>query len=332
MINDPVLLIIDAYNLFIKNYIVVPSLTPNGEMVGGVKGFLKSLQSFLFEFKVEKVLVVWDGVGGSKKRRESYKGYKEGRKPLQLNKNLIQEHLTQDELFQNRKFQFIRTIEYLNQLPVIQLMIDKVEADDVVSFICLMEEHKGLKKVIISADKDFYQLCSDEVSLYRTTQKEHVNGADVLSLFNISPMNFALARSVCGDASDNIKGVERAGLATLAKRFPLLAEETSKTIDELIQYAYEQIESGSKIKLYKNVLENKQLIEENYKITQLYSPSISVQNTDKIRNTINNFIPTFLKTEITKMMIKDGFLDVNWERMFEVSRGLVFKHKTNSLS
>ena len=65
-------------------------------------------------------------------------------------------------------------IEYLNELPVIQLRFDEVEADDVIAYATQMEQFGGWEKVIVSSDKDFLQLCDGETVLFRPIQKKIV--------------------------------------------------------------------------------------------------------------------------------------------------------------
>ena len=60
------ILIIDAMNLFIRNYVMDPSLSASGTPIGGTKGFLKSLQKLTREMKPDMIISVWDGGGGSK--------------------------------------------------------------------------------------------------------------------------------------------------------------------------------------------------------------------------------------------------------------------------
>ena len=55
----------------------------------------------------------------------------------------------------------------------------------------------------------------------------------------IHPTNMALARAIAGDASDNLKGVRGAGLATIAKRLPFLKESRTASIDDVIKYCNE---------------------------------------------------------------------------------------------
>ena len=86
--NKNRVLVIDALNMYFRSYIVDPSLSTNGQPIGGVKGFLKILQKLVRETKPDEVVVVWDGPGGSRKRKTMNKNYKEGRKPIRLNRGI----------------------------------------------------------------------------------------------------------------------------------------------------------------------------------------------------------------------------------------------------
>ena len=105
-------------------------------------GFLKILQKLCREVKPDKVVICWDGKGGSRKRKLVNKNYKEGRKPLRLNRDI--RTLTAEEELQNKIWQQMRLMEYLNNFPVTQLVFDEVEADDVISFVAQMPDFKGM--------------------------------------------------------------------------------------------------------------------------------------------------------------------------------------------
>ena len=79
-------LIFDALNAYLRAYIVDPSLSSNGQPIGGIKGFIKILQKHVREANPDEIVVCWDGPNGSAKRKIMDKGYKEGRKPLRLNR------------------------------------------------------------------------------------------------------------------------------------------------------------------------------------------------------------------------------------------------------
>ena len=92
------LLIIDALNAYRRANIVDPSLSTNGQPIGGLKGFIKILQKLVRDTNPDQIVVVWDGPNGSKKRKSMDKNYKEGRKPIRLNRAF--HNLTEDEELQ----------------------------------------------------------------------------------------------------------------------------------------------------------------------------------------------------------------------------------------
>jgi DNA polymerase-1 len=224
MTNKRVLLI-DALNLFMRNYIVDPSLSTNGQPIGGTKGFIKSLQSVCRTINPDLIFVAWDG--GSQKRKSIDKNYKAGRKPVRLNRDI--HNMTAGEQEDNKNWQQERIIEYLNEMPILQSYVENVEADDIIALVSQSQALSEHHKIILSSDKDFIQLCDDTTILYRPIQKEILNKKRILEQFEIHPTNFALARAIAGDKSDNLPGVGGAGLPTVSKRFPFLSEEKSYT-------------------------------------------------------------------------------------------------------
>ena len=312
------ILIIDAMNAFIRNYVMNPSLAADGSPIGGTKGFLMSLQKMIRDMQPDNVVVVWDGGGGSAKRRTLAKQYKEGRKPLKLNR--AYSGMSSLEESQNRYDQMRKTIEYLNEMPVVQLMIDDIEADDVIAFISRMPSLSEDVKIIVSMDKDFYQLCDDKTMIYSPVKDEFLNKKRILEQFSIHPNNFAIARAIDGDKSDNLEGIKGAGLKTISKKFQFLSDEKTCTLDDLFR-SCRQDDSGQKI--FKNILLEKNKVELNYKLMQLYSPYISPKSSQHIKTTVENFKPLFNRTEVLKMMTIDGIHEFNWNSLFQKFRSIV---------
>ena len=305
-------MIIDGLNMFLRSYIVVPQISKDGQPIGGTTGFLKSLQKLTREVKPDKIVVCWDGRGGSRKRKQKNANYKEGRKPIRLNRNF--KVLTDQEEKENKIWQLHRTVEYLNNFPVIQTLADEVEADDIISYICRFSEYKDSQKVIVSSDKDFFQLLDDNTILYRPVQKVILNRKKIIEEYGIHPNNFALARAVVGDKSDNLSGVPGIGLKTVSRRFPFFSREKDVFLKELIEFCENQ---ESTLKAYKAIPENKKLIKENYELMQLYSPSLSIQTKQNIDWVIKEFEFKFRKTDANIMMYQDGINEINWNSMFE---------------
>jgi len=300
-------MIVDALNAFFRAYIVNPSLSAHGEPIGGLKGFLQILQKLSREIKPDMIMIIWDGPGGSRKRRQQNKNYKEGRKPIRINR---QTDLTEEQQRANMVWQQLRLMEYLNEIPVAQLRFDEVEADDVIAYTTKLSHFKGWQKVIVSSDKDFLQLCDDETVLFRPIQKKVHNKVNIVEDFNIHPRNFALARAIAGDASDNLKGVPRAGLKSISKNFNFLREDKDATLQEIFDFC---LKTDSKAKFFGNVLSYRDIIIENYKLMQLYAPALSLQCREKVHYALDNFEFDYNKTEVIRMMNQDGFGVFNWD-------------------
>jgi 5'-3' exonuclease len=131
--------------------------------------------------------------------------------------------------------------------------------------------------------------------------------------FEIHPNNFALARAVSGDKSDNLQGVKGAGLKTLAKRFPFLSEEKDYSLTDLVDVCEE---TENKLKIHEGIIDNYDKILKNYKIMQLYVPNVSFQVRDIVKNAKENYSRYYNKTEIVKMMFQDGFPEISWADLF----------------
>ena len=153
-LNDRVL-ILDGLNQFIRCFGAVPALNDDGEHCGGVTGFLLSTASIIRTLKPTRVIVVFDGKGGSNRRKQIHKGYKQGRKGLtKLNRLAGYEDLEDQEVSMRK--QFSRLIEYLQILPLSLTYIDYVEADDIIAY--LANHYFENEVTICSSDKDFFQL------------------------------------------------------------------------------------------------------------------------------------------------------------------------------
>jgi DNA polymerase-1 len=310
------LLIIDGQNMFIRNYVMSPQLDSNGKPIGGLTGFLRSLQKEIRRTNPDRVVVAWEGPGGSQARREKNKNYKVGRKAPKLNREY--EFANPDEERENKYEQIIRLTEYLEKLPVLQLSVENVEADDVIAWLCHCGEYDDWQKVILSSDKDFIQLCSDKTVLIRPGKNEEIlNRERILEQYSIHPRNFAWARAITGDKSDNLDGVKGLGLATVAKRFSFLSENKDYGIKDILTHAKN---NNSKIKAYQNVLDSEDIIASNYEIMQLYTSTISNQGVQKLKYAIQNDGVTLDRTQIRTMLLKDGIGTLNIDELMLMLR------------
>jgi DNA polymerase-1 len=260
------ILIVDGTNTFIRCWSANPAMDENGHHTGGIVGFLKSVGYAIKLLAPTRCVIVFDGVGGSFKRRQIFPEYKEKRKGrIRLNRAYeeLSDVTTEEESCIK---QYLRLLHYLQVLPVNILSIDHVEADDVIAYLATDYFKDSRKTYIMSSDKDFLQLASDKIAIYSPTKKRIYGPAEVVTDYNIHPNNFVLFRAMDGDDSDNINGIEGAGNKTIAKHFPWLNEPVVHTIDEIVQKA-----DGlkNKYKVCSRIVENKSIIERNYALMQL---------------------------------------------------------------
>ena len=305
------LLIIDGQNMFIRNYVMSPQLDINGNPIGGLTGFMRSLQKEVRRAKPDRVVVAWEGPGGSQARREKNKNYKVGRKAPKLNREY--EFATPEAERENKYDQLMKLTEYLEQLPILQMSLENVEADDIIAWLCHCNEYDEWQKVIVSNDQDFLQLCDDKTVLLRPGKNEQVlNKKKVLEEYGIHPRNFAWARAVVGDKSDNLEGVRGLGLKTMAKRFPFLSENKDYGLKDILSHAEN---NKNKVKAFQKVLESKEIIASNYDIMQLYTTVISPQGVRKLKYAIENDGIELNRTKIRTMLLKDGIGTLNIDEL-----------------
>jgi hypothetical protein len=260
------------------------------------------------------IIICWDGEGGSKKRKLMKKDYKAGRKPIRLNRAI--RNMSESQETENKFWQQARLIEYYNHVPIVQFMFKSTEADDIIAYLTQVKELEKAEKLIISSDKDFFQLLGTKTVQYRPVQKEVLNQNIILEKFDIHPTNFAMARAMEGDKSDNIEGIEGLGIKTIAKRFPFLREEKPANFSDVLGHC-KKMSQETNVRAYQKVLDSEDLLRRNYHMMQLYAPSLGIDAKKTIHETIKNPDLSFNKTGLIKMMMKDGFGEINFIELFQ---------------
>lgn len=295
------ILIVDGLNAFIRNWCVNPTLNINGEHIGGTIGMIRSVKNLIKEVKPTKLVVCWDGSGGSVRRRGVQTEYKAGRKP-RTNRQYDFETIEQSQA--NMHWQREKTEQYLSMLGAIQITIDDIEADDTIGFLC-SAMFRDVDKVVVSTDKDFLQLVDSHTLVYSPTKKLYYTVASFKEEIGVLPENFVFARSLTGegDKSDNIKGIKGIGMKTIAKLFPFLCEHES-SVEEIIDYCSAHLNESPK---YGTIMGSRDLLIENVNLMQLRSPIISLQSVRAIRYAFENISGTGITmSEFKLAMIKDG--------------------------
>lgn len=286
-------LFVDYTNIFCRYYSALPTLSLNGDPIGGIFGSLYCLRKVCEVSKPNQIIVVFDGEGGSQKRRAIFENYKQKSKPIKIKTNYLD--LKNQE--QNLHFQFNKLMELLECLPVHIIRLKNIEADDVIAYLC--NHFKEDQRVILSGDKDFYQMLDEKTIIYCPSKKIFKNKSSCIQEFGIHPNNFALAKAIAGDKSDTIPGVHGIGFKTLIKLMPEF--EFYQPID-FTQFFKLCTERVSKSKKFQSILDSKDLIIRNFDLVQLNEQSIiGAMNIERIKSILDksvSFLPTALRVKI----------------------------------
>jgi len=295
-------LFIDGLNLFFRNFAMLNIVNEHGVHVGGLGGFLRSLGTLINAIQPTSMYVVFDGENSSMNRKNILSEYKAGRH---------QSRITNWDIFEDvgdehdaKVDQIVRLIDYLKCLPVKTVALDKVEADDIIAHLAskITSNNDNSRAFIVSSDKDFIQLASDKICVYRPIEKDYYTPDTVQKKFNVLPENFILYKVLMGDSSDKVPGIKGLGEKKLRKLFPELLER-SLTLDDIIEISAEKHKEHliySRVVLQENDLRN------NYKIMNLHEPMINEVETEYLNSLIEEQPPVLNPKPFLRFYQEDG--------------------------
>ena len=289
--HDKVLLI-DGLNLFFRNFAMMNMVNPSGVHIGGLGGFFRSLGAMIRQTQPTSVYVVFDGAGSTSSRKNLLPEYKSQRNLQRITNwdafdNLEEEH-------DSKVDQIVRVIHYLKMLPVKTTVIDKVEADDIIAVLAekLVEKYNSTC-FIVSSDKDFIQLVTNKIILYRPIEKEYYTPETVKEKIGCLSQNFILYKVLLGDNSDKVPGVKGLGQKGIFKKFPELQTQTL-TLDDIFDISARKFKEHV---VYSRIVQDQDRLETNFKIMDLSKPMISDKEKEYLDNLIEEELPD-LNTEL----------------------------------
>ena len=277
-----------------------PSTNEDGIHVGGIKGFMLSIGYAIKNIKPTRVIICFDGAGGSQRRRKLLPDYKGNRK---VNRKLLRAAHQEGTVIDDKlamKHQLQRLMGYLNNCPVTVATIDKIEADDSIAYICKQLLPKS-KCFIMSSDKDFLQLVDERITVWSPTKKQYYFSKDVKDEFELRPENYIIYKCLLGDKGDNVPGIRGLGHKSLIKYLPMLFEDNILSLDDIIEYAKTAPQSRQ-IDLIKD---NTAKLHLNYQLMQLHDTDISGGSKERLLNILKGDIPSFVKYDFMKMLLED---------------------------
>jgi len=342
-------LLVDG-NSLLKMSLVDKRMNQNGEEYGAVFVFLRQLGQLLQKKDFKYCVVCWDGDGSGVLRYNYYNDYKANRdKHYELisgesdydkgireymkkvyayhnkNKKEVKRAETDDENFQRQR---LLIQEILENLYIRQFIYDDVEGDDLIAYY-VHNKRPNERVVIVSGDRDLTQLINDEVCQYIPSLRKFISPKNSVEELGITHENTLVKKILCGDASDNIKGIKGIGEQTLLKLFPEMKDKKT-SLEAVIERSKELLEERKQakkkpLKSLENIvncvtdgIQGKDIYNINKKIIDLSEPLL----TDEARKGLKEESYAPLNCEgrdiknVYDIVYQNGMYDLTDEKIF----------------
>jgi DNA polymerase-1 len=299
-------LIVDGTNTIIRSMSVSNQTNDLGIPIGGIVGFLMSVGSAIKNIMPTRCIIVFDGKNGSYNRRQIFEGYKANR-DLKIGPRNPSLYTSKEQEQASLLYQIGRLKDYLQYLPMQLLIIDDIEADDTISYLNNVYFKDSKEVYIMSTDRDFYQLISEKTKIYKPGKNYEIFDINKLKReYGLIPENFIHFKCFDGDDSDNVGGIKGIGLKTLQKHIPIIFEDKRIELEDIFNYLNENIETLKKYKPIPPILEQRELLERNYKIMQLSKTLINEKQKNEINEILSRPIPKSNKFKLLQLSGVDG--------------------------
>ncbi len=238
------LFLIDGNSLIYRSYYAIRNLSNSkGFPTNAIFGFVSMINKIIKEHKPDYIAVAFD-VSKKTFRNKIYDKYKAQRPPMP------------DDL--RKQLPLIKEFLKAYRIPILEL--ENYEADDVIGTFSNLAKQKGLDVIIITGDKDFYQLVDDSIFIYNPSKEELFDREKVKEYIGVYPEQIVDLLSLQGDTVDNIPGIPGVGPKTAVS---LLNEYGS--IDEILK----NIDNLKKKSLKEKIKNNLDKLEISRKLTPI---------------------------------------------------------------
>lgn len=293
-------LLIDGMNTFMRNFCAIPTMDEGGHHIGGTAGFLRSIGYTIRTLKPSRVIIAFDGLGGSQRRRKIFPNYKAHRKPF-VRLNRPGDFKSEEQEQENMKFQLTSLMAILATMPLTTIVQENIEADDIIGYLAKHIESIGGTSIIYSSDKDFLQLANDQIIIYSPIRKKTYTADLIAEEYLTHPNNFVFYRALLGDKSDNINGIMGAGEKTLHKYLPEFKDPDSNINYKFVVDKFKDVKKIPKV--IEKIIAQEDLIKRNMKLMNLSEQQISDTTKLKILAAFRSELRKLNKPDLTKCMI-----------------------------
>jgi DNA polymerase-1 len=317
-LNDHVL-IVDSMNTFIRSFAMLQSMNPQGHHTGGLVGFLRSLGFLMRTIDPTRIICVFDGQASSSSRKNIDPEYKANRNIKRITNWEIFDD--KDDEFQSMTMQMGRLVEYLQCLPLTLISIDKIEADDTISYLAQKFRDNNKKVTIVSSDKDFLQIVDENIEVYSPIKKKTYGKKEVQEELGMIPENYLIMKALLGDNSDNLTGIKGLGPKTLLKEFPGIVKDPLFELKDIHKICNEKLQTK---KIFAQILYDWDKVKTNYELMNLLEPRLGDYEIVHILDKIKEPTPSLQAVTFLSMLESDQIeaLNKNVEGWLEIFRPL----------
>lgn len=304
-LNDHIL-IVDSMNTFIRSFAMLQSINPQGHHTGGLVGFLRSLGFLMRTVDPTRIICVFDGQASSASRKTINPDYKATRNIKRItNWELFDD---KDDEFQSMTMQMHRLVEYLQCLPITLISIDKVEADDTISYLAQKFGANNKKVTIVSSDKDFLQVVDENIEVYSPIKKKTYRKKEVQEELGMIPENYLIMKALLGDNSDNLTGIKGLGPKTLLKEFPAIVKDPLFELNDIHKICTEKLQTK---KIFAQILYDWDKVKTNYQLMDLQEPRLGDYEVEIVLDRIKQPATPLQSHTFMKMLEADQIEGLN---------------------
>lgn len=320
-LNDHIL-IIDAMNMLIRSFSLLKAMNPSGTHIGGLVGFLRSLGYVTRIFDPTRVVVIWDGKGGSGNRKNIDPNYKAQRATARITHWGLYDTREQEQ--EALIGQLYRTKDYLECLPLQQIVMDKLEADDIIAYLAKQASGNGKKVTIVSSDKDFFQLVDNNINIYAPVKKKTFTIENIVDEIKVLPQNYNIVKALLGDNSDNLPGVKGLGIKTIMSEWKSFSHDPLASLSDIWDHCETQMEEEKPKKIFAKIIHNWDRVMKNYELMNLHDSVLDISEKNTILDIIKSPIPDLQTGAFLRLLEQDKIEGVtkNTEGWLENFRGL----------
>ncbi len=224
------ILVCDGSNLFVRAFFAMTDTTlqnSKSQDTTAIYVFLQHLRKMIATEKPEECYIIFD-FGRDVRKKGLYKDYKANRN-INLGALAGYDLTVKMNEIESRKRQKEVIIGALKTLPVKLVIVKQIEGDCLIAFVAKHFIDRGKTVTVVSNDKDFYQLLDNEkMKIYNPHKKSYIaacNMEEVFPIKNLPISCYRVYKSIRGDASDNIPGIQLFGDKKIQTMFDMIKDD-----------------------------------------------------------------------------------------------------------